>query len=91
MTTQGTMGRVAAVAVALIAPPAIAYGLNPLWPGSGLDIFSVALIEVVAFVISALILRPRPRHAVLAALLYFPSMFVVLFLIGYWTSHYDLP
>jgi hypothetical protein len=43
------------------------------------------------FAAAVLMLRPRAWSAVLAGLLYFPSMFIVIFWIGYRAGYYDLP
>lgn len=92
MRTESNATTVAAIAGALIAPPAITFGLSSLLvPQRGLDIFSVLIVELLGFALAAAVVRPRPWRAVLAALLYLPTMFIVIFWIGYRAGYYDLP
>lgn len=91
MKTQNKSAWAAAIAVALIAPPAISHAISLLIASRGLDIFSVVIIELLAFGVAVAILRPRPWSAALAASLYLPSMFIVIFWIGYRAGYYHLP
>jgi hypothetical protein len=74
-----------------MGPPVVTFALSSLIPQRGLDIFSVLFIETLAFAVSVVMLRPRPLSAVLLAGLYFPVMFVVIFLIGIRAGYYDFP
>ena len=92
MTVRADVKRIGiALSIALILPPALTYSLSSLMPQTGVDIFSVLAIEALAFVVSAAILKAELARAVLAALLYFPSMFMLIFWIGYRAGFYDLP
>jgi len=89
MTTHES--RIGAIAAAIAAPPAITYLISSAMPQTGLDIFSIVIIEALGFAAAVSMLRPRAWSAVLAGLLYFPSMFIVIFWIGYRAGYYDLP
>jgi hypothetical protein len=80
-----------AIAVALLGPPAICHGLSLLISHRGLDIFSVVIIELLAFSVAAKLLRSRPSSAVMVASLYLPAMFIAIFWIGMRAGYYQLP
>jgi hypothetical protein len=77
-----------AITASLLAPPLITYLISSMMGDYGLDIFSVMLIEALGFGTAVSMLRPRPWNAILAGLLYFPTMFIVIFLIGYQAGYY---
>jgi hypothetical protein len=88
--------RLGAFAAALVAPPSITHLVSSLIVSSrlsqsGLDLFSILIVMASGFGAAILMLKPRPWNATLAALLYFPSMFVLIFWIGYRAGYYDLP
>jgi hypothetical protein len=86
--TNNTIG---AIAAALVAPVAITYLVSSRMTEYGLDIFSILLIEAVGFGAAVLMLRPRVWNAVLAGLLYFPSMSILIFWIGHRAGYYIMP
>ena len=59
-----------------------------MFSGSGIEQSSVWAL---GFAAAVSMLRPRAWSAVLAGSLYFPSMFIVIFWIGYRAGYYDLP
>ena len=89
MTTHES--RLGAIVAAIVAPPAITYLISSAMHESGLGIFSIGLIEAMGFAAAVVMMRPRAWSAVLAGLLYFPSMFIVIFWIGLCAGYYDLP
>ena len=56
-----------------------------------LDIFSILLIEALGFAAAVVMFRPRAWNAVLAGLLYFPTMTILILLIGHRAGYYDFP
>jgi hypothetical protein len=91
MTRYSSFDRFTAVAVALILPPLLTYLLSSLVLQHGLDMFSVLLVQAIAFAFAVIKLRPHAGAVVLCGVLYFPLMFVLNFWIGYVAGYYDLP
>ena len=91
MTAPNNTARVTAIVFATIGPPVVTFALSLLIPQRGLDVFSVLFIEGLAFAVSVVMLRPRPSLAMLVATVYFPVMFVLIFLIGVRAGFYDFP
>ena len=85
--------RVALVAIGVVAPILVAHALSSMAPqhSSGIGIPLVALLEMFGFAFLVATIRPRPLTAILAALLYFPCVFIVIFQIGYSAGYYDFP
>jgi hypothetical protein len=79
------------VAVGVFVPLAIAHGLNTFRPDRPLDMVMLFFLELVGFTFLMALLRPRPLVGALAAIAYFPLMFVVIFSLGYSAGYYDLP
>ena len=80
----------AAIAVALVAPPAVAYAISSHMAQHGLDIFSILLIEAMGFAAAVAILRPRPWDAARAGVLYFTAMSILIVWIGHRAGYYTM-
>jgi hypothetical protein len=85
---ESTLG---AIAAAIVAPPTLTYLISSAMNESGLDIFSILLIEALGFAAAVVMMRPRAWNAVLAGLLYFVTMTIFILWVGYRAGYYDLP
>jgi hypothetical protein len=83
--------RLALVATSVVVPLIAAHALSLMTPEHGIGISVVFLLEALGFALVIATLRPPPLLAVLAAFLYFPLMFLSIFLIGVSAGYYDFP
>jgi len=83
--------RVGVIAIGVIAPLAIAHGLNTVSQDQPVNIVVLLVLEVIGFAFLMALLRPRLLLALVAAALYFPLMFIAIFSLGYFAGYYDLP
>jgi hypothetical protein len=81
-------GKWLGAAAALTAPVVITYLISSQMKESGLDIFSILVIEALCFSVAVVMLRPRTWNAVLGGLLYFTSMSILIVWIGHRVGYY---
>ena len=83
------VNRIAIVIAAVVVPAAVAHALSSPNPNQPIGIAMIGILELLGFASVVATLRPRPLVAIVAALVYFPTVFMLIFQIGVSAGYYD--